>query len=127
MSVLKMLKPSEKDRIEKFVLETVFTARGNPCPPVVMGIGIGGSFDKSARMAKHSLLRELGNMNDFEKYLTEKINSMGIGAMGLGGATYVLEVHIEEAHCHTASLPVAINFNCWAARRASIEIGGGQI
>lgn len=123
MSVLKMLKPSEKDQIEKFVLETVFNARGNPCPPVVIGIGIGGSFDKAARMAKRALLRELGNMNDFEKNLTEKINSLGIGPMGLGGMTYALETHIEKAHCHTASLPVAINFNCWAARRASIEIG----
>lgn len=124
MSVLKMLKPSEKDQIEKFVLETVFSARGNPCPPVVIGIGIGGSFDKAARMAKHALLRELGNMNDFEKHLTDIINSLEIGPMGLGGATYALEVHIEEAYCHTASLPIAINFNCWAARRASIEIGG---
>ncbi|WP_342304646.1 fumarate hydratase [Methanolobus sp. ZRKC5] len=126
MSAIKMLNPTEKDRIRNFVLETVLNAGGKPCPPIIVGVGIGGSFDKSARLAKSALLEDVDNMNEEERSLLEDINSLGIGPMGLGGKTTALAVHMKKAHCHTASLPVAVNIQCWANRHASVTLGGDE-
>ncbi len=124
MSALKMLNPTEVSGIRTFVLETVLNAGGMPCPPIIVGVGIGGSFDKAARLAKAALLEDVNNMDEFEKELLNDINSLGIGPMGLGGDTTALAVHVRTAYCHTASLPVAVNIQCWANRHASITLGG---
>jgi fumarate hydratase subunit alpha len=142
VSRLAMLNPSQVADIKRFVLETVADAGGKPCPPIIVGVGIGGSFDKAARLAKKALLREIRDnasgvdacvngsavdaciMGEFEREILDAINSLGIGTMGLGGDITALAVHIEYAHCHTASLPVAVNIQCWANRRASVELGG---
>lgn len=123
MSGLKMLKPAEGvEGVKKFVLETVKAAGPNPCPPIVVGVGIGGTFEKAALLAKKSLLRPLGEPSHLpevailEQELYESINSLGIGPQGLGGKTTALAVHIEVFPCHIASLPVAVNINCHAAR-----------
>ncbi len=118
MSRLVMLKPIESDEIRKFVLETIISAGGMPCPPVIVGVGIGGSSDLAARLAKRAALRPLGPMTEFERELCDAVNALGIGPMGLGGDTTALGVHVEMAHSHTASLPVAVNIQCWASRRA---------
>jgi fumarate hydratase subunit alpha len=124
MSALRMLNPTETGSIKNFVLETVINAGGMPCPPLTLGVGIGGSFDKAARLAKEALLEPLDSpMNDFEKEILDAVNALGIGCMGLGGSTTALAVHIKTAHCHTASLPVAVNIQCWANRHASIVFG----
>jgi tartrate/fumarate subfamily iron-sulfur-dependent hydro-lyase alpha chain len=125
MSALTMLKPSKPSRtgmIKQFVVETVLNAGGKPCPPIIVGVGIGGSFDLSARLAKRSLLRDLDDMGEYEQDILDSINSLGIGPMGLGGRTSALAVHVEKAHCHTASLPVAVNIQCWANRHASVTL-----
>ncbi len=119
MSRLKMFNPSQVGEVKKFIVETVRIAGGKPCPPVIVGVGIGGSFDKSARLAKKAVFRELGNSSEYEEELLNAINSLGIGPMGLGGKTTALAVNVEMAYCHTASLPVAVNIQCWASRRAS--------
>ena len=124
MSAIKMLNPTEKDMIRNFVLETVLNAGGKPCPPIIVGVGIGGSFDKAARLAKSALLENVEDMNEDELSLLKDINSLGIGPMGLGGKTTSLAVHIKKAYCHTASLPVAVNIQCWANRHASVNLGG---
>ena len=123
MSRLAMLKPSQGlPAIKDFVINTVKDAGGNPCPPIIVGIGIGGNFEKSAILAKESLLREVGSDNPdkeldaLEKELLEKVNNLGIGPMGFGGRTTALAVHIKTAPCHIASLPVAVNVQCHAAR-----------
>jgi fumarate hydratase subunit alpha len=126
MSAIKMLNPTEKDRIRNFVLETVLNAGGKPCPPIIVGVGIGGSFDKAARIAKSALLKNVDDMIEEELNLLEDINSLGIGPMGLGGKTTALAVHIKKAHCHTASLPVAVNIQCWANRHASVTLGDDE-
>lgn len=127
MSALRMLNPTEVGSIKNFVLETVINAGGMPCPPLTLGVGIGGSFDKAARLAKEALLEPLDNpMSDFEKEVLEAVNSLGIGCMGLGGSTTALAVHVKTAHCHTASLPVAINIQCWANRHASVVFAGEE-
>ena len=124
MSALRMFNPTEAGSIKNFVLETVVNAGGMPCPPLVLGVGIGGSFDKAARLAKEALLEPLDTpMNEFEKEILDAANALGIGCMGLGGSTTALAVHVKTAHCHTASLPVAINIQCWANRHASIVFG----
>lgn len=120
MSALRMLKPTRIDMIKQFVVKTILNAGGMPCPPIVVGVGIGGSFDKSARLAKSALLRDLNHMDVYEQEILDMINSLGIGPMGLGGRTTALAVHVEKAHCHTASLPVAVNIQCWANRHASV-------
>jgi fumarate hydratase subunit alpha len=120
MSALRMFNPSETASINDFVLETVFNAGGKPCPPVIVGVGIGGSFDRAAALAKQSLLREVGDMDNEELALLAGINSLGIGPMGTGGDTTALAVHINKAYCHTASLPVAVNIQCWANRHATV-------
>ncbi|OGQ65878.1 MAG: fumarate hydratase [Deltaproteobacteria bacterium RIFCSPLOWO2_12_FULL_42_16] len=121
MSRLAMLKPSQGlPAIKDFVINTVKDAGGNPCPPII--VGIGGNFEKSAILAKESLLREVGSDNPdkeldaLEKELLEKVNNLGIGPMGFGGRTTALAVHIKTAPCHIASLPVAVNVQCHAAR-----------
>ena len=127
MSALKMMNPTETGSIKNFVLETVVSAGGMPCPPLTLGVGIGGSFDKAARLAKEALLEPLDTpMSSFEKEILDAVNALGIGCMGLGGSTTALAVHVKTAHCHTASLPVAINIQCWANRHASVVFGGEE-
>ncbi|TGC11486.1 fumarate hydratase [Methanolobus halotolerans] len=126
MSTLKMLNPTETGEIRRFVLETVLKAGGKPCPPIVVGVGIGGSFDKAARLAKLALLEDTGKMDELERSILDDINSLGIGPMGLGGDTTALAVHVKKAFCHTASLPVAVNIQCWANRHASVTLGDGE-
>jgi fumarate hydratase subunit alpha len=129
MSVLAMLMPWHGlKEIKKLVLDTIVNAGGKPCPPTIVGIGIGGSADQAMLLAKKALLRPLhiGNRDQqlarLENELKQALNLTGIGPMGLGGRTTVLGVRVEEAYTHTASLPVAINLQCWAARRASARI-----
>lgn len=129
MSAFLMLNPSQGIKgIEEFVLDTVANAGGKPCPPIILGIGIGGTADLCMKLAKEALLRPIDQSHpdkvfaDLEKELLSMVNKIGIGPMGLGGKTTSLGVNIEWAHCHTASLPVAINIQCWAARRASAKI-----
>ncbi|MBU1027128.1 MAG: fumarate hydratase [Candidatus Margulisbacteria bacterium] len=122
-SAIKMFKPaSPKEEIDEFILETVENAGPNACPPMIIGIGIGGTFDYAPNLAKQSLLREIGRHNShpstakWEKELLEKINKTGIGPMGLGGTTTALAVNIERHPCHISSLPVAVNIECHAHR-----------
>jgi len=122
MSRLTMLLPTEKESIPRFVTETMLIAGGRPCPPVVLGVGIGGTFDGCAALAKEALLLPIDTMDSFEQELCDAVNTLGIGPMGLGGATTALAVKIRTAACHTASLPVAVNVQCWAARRATVEV-----
>ena len=129
MSALKMLTPAQGIKgIKKFVLDTLLNAGGKPCPPIILGIGIGGSADISMKLAKEALLRPIDQHHSdpqiaaLEQELYEILNGIGIGPMGLGGKTSLLGVSIEYAHCHTASHPVAINVQCWAARRARAKI-----
>lgn len=129
MSRLKMLKPAEGiEGIKSFVIETVSVGGGNPCPPIVVGVGVGGSFDKSALLAKKALLRPVGTPNPdsdldaLEKELLDSINALGIGPMGFGGTTTALAVHIETYPCHIASLPVAVNIQCHADRHKEAVI-----
>ena len=127
MSSLRMFNPTETGSIKSFVLETVVNAGGMPCPPLVIGVGIGGSFDAAARLAKEALLEPLdAPMDSFEKEIFEAVNSLGIGCMGLGGSTTALSVHVKTAYCHTASLPVAVNIQCWANRHASVVFRGEE-
>ncbi len=123
MSRIKMLKPSDGvEGVIDFVLETVELAGSNPCPPIVVGVGIGGTFDKCAYLAKKALLREADSENplpyyaDLEKELLEKINALGIGPQGFGGKTTALAVNIETMPTHIAGLPVAVNINCHVTR-----------
>ncbi len=129
MSALAMLVPSQGMKgIKEFVLNTVVKAGSNPCPPTVIGVGIGGSADISMKLAKEALLRPITKRHEepeianLEIELKEALNMLGIGPMGLGGKTTVLGVNVEYAYCHTASLPVAVNVQCWAARRATCRI-----
>lgn len=129
MSRIAMLKPAEGLKgIKAFVVETVDRAGANPCPPVIVGVGVGGTFEKAALLAKEALLRPVGNKNPDERWaeveeeLLREINSLGIGPMGLGGRTTALAVHIESHPCHIASLPVAVNIQCHAARHKEVSI-----
>ncbi len=122
MSTLRMMLPSEVNKLKAAIVEVVAMAGGKPCPPVVLGVGIGGTFDLAAKLAKKALLRNVLEMDDFEREVLEAVNSLGIGPMGMGGRTTALAVLINYAHCHTASLPLAINVQCWANRRAEIVL-----
>ncbi|AVX20647.1 MULTISPECIES: fumarate hydratase [Carboxydocella] len=129
MSALKMLKPADGiTGVKKFVLETVKNAGPNPCPPIIVGVGIGGTFEKCALLAKKALLRPVGSKNpdkiaaELEEQLLQEINSSGIGPQGLGGKITALAVHIELYAAHIASLPVAVNINCHAARHKEIVL-----
>ena len=126
MSRLGMLKPADGvEGVKAFIVETVRLAGSNPCPPTVLGIGIGGSFDKVAALAKHALLRPLDEPNpdpfyaQLEQELLEEINSLGIGPQGFGGRTTCLGLSIETAPTHVAGLPVAVNVSCHVTRRAT--------
>ena len=123
MSQIKMLKPSDGlQGVKDFVVKVVEDAGPNPCPPIVVGVGIGGTFDKAALMAKQALLRNADSENanpfyaDLEKELLEKINALGIGPQGFGGKTTALAVNIETCPTHIAGLPVAVNINCHVTR-----------
>ena len=123
MSEVKMMAPAVGIQgVEDFVLDKVIRSGGNPCPPIIVGVGIGGTFELCAFLAKKSLMRIIGSRHpdpfysDLEKKLLEKINLSGVGPMGLGGRITALEVFIEVFPCHIASLPVAVNIQCHAAR-----------
>ena len=129
MTALAMLTPSQGIKgVKKFILDTVVNAGGKPCPPTILGIGIGGTADEAMALSKKALLRPLDQRNtdqsvaELESELYEALNLTGIGPMGLGGDTTTLGVNIEIAYCHTASLPVAVNLQCWAGRRATARI-----
>jgi fumarase alpha subunit (EC 4.2.1.2) len=117
-----MLLPSRKEDIRTFVLETILAAEGKPCPPVILGVGIGSTFDGVAARAKEALLQPIDRMDPFEQALCDAVNELGIGPMGLGGDTTALAVKVNYGDCHTASLPVAVNVQCWAARRATVAV-----
>ena len=129
MSALRMLKPSDGiDGIKKLVVETIKNAGGNPCPPIIVGVGIGGNFEKSAILAKKAVLRDINDKSSspinakLEEELLELINKTGVGPLGLGGRTTALAVKVETYPCHIAALPVAININCHAARHKEVEL-----
>ncbi len=129
MSLLAMLTPSAGLKgVKEFALNTLLRAGSNPCPPTIIGMGIGGSADISMKLAKEALLRPLDvrhkdpEIAKLETELFEAINMLGVGPMGLGGKTTMLGLNIEYAYCHTASLPVAINVQCWAGRRGTVKI-----
>jgi fumarate hydratase subunit alpha len=122
VSRIAMLPPSHRYGIEGFVVETVLNAGGKPCPPVVLGVGIGSTFDGVAALAKEALLLPVDEMTTFEQEICNSVNRIGIGPMGLGGDTTALAVKVRTAACHTASLPVAVNVQCWADRRATREV-----
>lgn len=127
MSRLKMLNPTDGiEGISDFVIETVKLAGGRPCPPIFVGIGIGGDFEKSALLAKEAILEENANpdleIKEIEDRILKKINSLNIGPMGLGGDTSAFQVFIKTAPCHIASLPVAVNIQCHANRHVKVVL-----
>ena len=129
MSQLKMMTPSvTTDEIIDYVVSVVETAGSNPCPPIVVGVGIGGDFEKCAYMAKKALCRNVSERNpkklyaDMEKIMLEKINSLGIGPQGFGGTITALCVNIEQYPTHIAGLPVAVNIGCHVTRHAKATI-----
>jgi fumarate hydratase subunit alpha len=129
MSEVKMLSAADgAEGIKRFVVDRVARSKANPCPPVIVGVGIGGTFEKCAMLAKHSLLREIGSVHpdpfyaDMEKELLERVNKLGIGPQGLGGRVTALAVFIEAFPCHIATMPCAVNINCHAARHKSVTL-----
>ncbi len=129
MSRIAMMKPADGvEGVKRFVTESVRNASANPCPPIVVGVGIGGTFEQCALNAKRALLREIGSVHpdpyyaDLEKELLALVNDTGVGPQGLGGRITALAVHVEAAPCHIASLPVAVNINCHAARHKMAEL-----
>jgi fumarate hydratase subunit alpha len=129
MSRIKMLKPGDgEEGVKEFIVETIRIAGGNPCPPLIVGVGIGGLFDKVAHLAKKALLREVGSRHPdpyyaaMEEELLERINNTGVGPQGLGGRTTAIGVQIEVHPCHIASLPVAVNTQCHSARHRTTVI-----
>jgi fumarate hydratase subunit alpha len=129
MSEVKMMKPSDGvEGVKEFVIDMVRRSGSNPCPPIIVGVGIGGTFEKCAEMAKRALLREVGerNPNPFyaklEEELLEKVNKLGIGPQGFGGRVTALDVHVETYPCHIASFPAAVNIQCHAARHKEAVI-----
>jgi len=127
MSRVTMLKPSDGvEGVKTYVIERVRESGANPCPPIVVGVGIGGTFEKAALIAKKALLRPIGSPNpdpelaSLEEEILLKINDLGIGPQGMGGRTTALAVHLEMHPCHIASLPVAVNINCHASRHKEI-------
>jgi fumarate hydratase subunit alpha len=130
MSQVRMFAPAAgKEGIEDFVVETIETAGSNPCPPTIVGVGLGGNFEFSALLAKKALLRRpVGTHNpdpfyaDMEKRLLERINNLGIGPQGMGGRITSLAVHVEAFPCHIASMPAAVNVECHSHRVLSFEL-----
>jgi len=117
-----------KDGVVEFVKECISDAGPNPCPPITVGVGIGGTFEKAAISSKHALFRDLGTTNedpemaDLEERMMIEINNLGIGSMGMGGSQTALAVHIESNPCHIASLPVSVNVQCHSSRHTHITI-----
>lgn len=129
MGALKMLKPADGvEGIKKFVVDTVRAAGPNPCPPVTVGVGIGGNMEQAALLAKYALTRTAGEHNADVRYaqledeLLELVNKTGVGPSGLGGSTTALAVNVEFTHTHIGGLPCAVNLNCHQARRAEAEL-----
>lgn len=129
MSKMKMLKPSDGiEGIKDFIIQTVKDAGPNPCPPIVVGVGIGGTVDKCAEIAKKSLFREIGIKNEdrfiaeLEDEMLEKVNKLGIGPQGLGGKTTALAVNIEIFPTHIAGLPIVVNINCHSSRHKKVVL-----
>jgi fumarate hydratase subunit alpha len=129
MSGIRMLKPADGiEGVKGFVVERVGAAGGNPCPPIVVGVGIGGTFEKCAYLAKKALLRPLGQRHpdpfyaQVEEELLSRVNATGVGPQGLGGRITALDVHVETHPCHIASLPAAVNLNCHATRHGEVVI-----
>ena len=129
MSEIRMLSAADGEQgIKDFVVDRVARSRANPCPPVIVGVGLGGPFDKCAQLAKKSLLREIGSVHPdpfyarLEAELLERINRLGIGPQGLGGRGTALAVFIEAFPCHIATMPCAVNINCHAARHRSATL-----
>ncbi len=129
VSRAKVLPPAAgKEGVIEFVKEVISDAGGNPCPPITVGVGIGGTFEKAAISSKHALFRDVGTknpdpeMDELEQIILEEVNKLGIGAMGMGGTKTALAVHIESNPCHIASLPVSVNVQCHSSRHAHITI-----
>lgn len=129
MSALKMLKPSDGiEGVKQFIIDSVINAGGNPCPPIVVGVGIGGTFDRVAYLAKKALIRDIDKRNEntfyknLEEELLERINELGIGPQGFGGKTTALAVNVEVFATHIAGLPVAVNINCHSTRHKEVII-----
>lgn len=129
MSKMTILTPSAREEdIENFVVKTIKEGGANACPPVIVGVGIGGNLESCTLLSKKALLRKIGTQNPDSKYsqlekkLLKKINKLGIGPSGFGGIYTALAVHIETAPCHISNLPICVNLNCHAARKASIVI-----
>lgn len=129
VSLVKMLIPSDGvEGIKSLVLETVKNAGGKPCPPIIIGLGLGGNLEKSALLAKEALMRDIDDINpdpilrDLEKEILDEVNKLGVGPMGFGGKVTCLAVKINAYPCHIASLPVAINIQCHASRHKSMII-----
>ncbi|RKY60970.1 MAG: fumarate hydratase [Candidatus Latescibacterota bacterium] len=129
MSGVRMLTPADgAEGVKAFVVEQVRQAGANPCPPVIVGVGIGGTLERCALLAKEALLRPVGRRNpdpfyaEMEEELLTRINALGIGPQGFGGKVTALDVHIEAEPCHIASLPVAVNIQCHAARHATVML-----
>ncbi len=127
MSQLAMLKPADgRQGVTDFVVESVRRAGANPCPPIIVGVGVGGSAEKAMWLAKHSLLREVGQpspdpeVSELEAEILERVNRIGIGPQGFGGLTTALAVHVETFPCHIASMPVAVNIQCHSARHKEV-------
>ncbi|MDD3351259.1 MAG: fumarate hydratase [Candidatus Methanomethylophilaceae archaeon] len=134
MTHLAMLNPSDgEEGVMKTIIDAVLDAGGRPCPPGIIGVGIGGTSEKCVSMAKEALLLPVGEDNPdpdlrkMEEEIFVKLNESGLGPMGLGGATTVLGVRIKKAACHTASLPVAVSIGCWANRRATARITSDKV
>jgi fumarate hydratase subunit alpha len=129
MSAIGMLKPSQgRQGAIDFIVDTVSKAGPNPCPPIIVGVGLGGTFEKAAYMAKHSLLRDVGSTNpdprlaELEDEIERRCNALGIGPAGLGGITTVIDVFVEELPAHIASMPVAVNVQCHSARHKEVVL-----
>ena len=129
MSKVYMLNPAQGlEEAKRLIVESVAQAGSNPCPPVIVGVGLGGTLEKACELSKHALFRKLGSanpdpqLNELEKYLLDEINKLGIGAQGFGGKTTALGVFIEKYPTHISSLPVAVNMLCHCSRAASFEI-----
>ena len=127
MSQLGMLKPADgREGVIDFVVESVRRAGANPCPPIIVGVGVGGSAEKAMWLAKHSLLRKVGQpssdpeVSELETEILERVNRIGIGPQGFGGLTTALAVHVETFPCHIASMPVAVNIQCHSARHKEV-------